>query len=169
MLGFLAIVLVQALALWPVGAYAGEAPKGMRHFNVMCPAKKLLPELKAAYRGCRAGAESDCTRFVRVLRDLLPVYDCQRPFDATPTTNYIVPAIWLAGDEEAERYFQLLSELPSRDAAQLFGSNQFRAALDGYLAEQFLSRSEEVERKLRLQESNPPNPGVQRAPEGGRR
>jgi hypothetical protein len=94
---------------------------------------------------------------------LLPDYDCQRPFDATPTQNFTVPAIWLAGDGPLDDYVRLLARLAKSssrsaskvyspgaiDAAQrLFGSKEFRHILDGELAEEYLQQSIAVERRL---------------------
>ena len=143
---------------------AKEAPRNMRQFNVTCPAPKLLPVLDAAYHECNNGYEGSCERFVETFRQLLPEYDCQRSFDATPTQNYIVPAIWLAGDAALEDYIRLLSRMSSSkdnlftkgdfqratdEAKKLFGSKEFRNILDGCLAEEFLSLSKKVESELK--------------------
>jgi hypothetical protein len=128
--------------------------------NVTCPAPRLLPALDAAYHQCNQGFEnSSCENFVQTLRRLLPRYDCQRPFD-----THAVPAVWLAGDAELDDYFQLLWRLASSndkmfaeksfskaksDAKKLFGSKEFRNVLDGELAEDYMTRSKELERELK--------------------
>jgi hypothetical protein len=146
---------------------ASEAPPDMQRFNVTCPASKLLPVLDQTYHECSNGfVNGSCERFVETFRQLLPEYDCQRSFDATPTKKYIVPAIWLAGDGALDDYVRLLWRMSSSkdkmfssrwfqeasaEAKKLFGSNEFRNILDGALAELYLPRSEEVERKLKRQ------------------
>lgn len=125
---------------------ASEAPRGMTKFNQVCPAPKLLPELEKSYRACTARDTAACDRFVAVLKDLLPEYDCQRKFDAGPPP-YIVPAVWLAGDRALERYFALLAKLKTPAAQEVFASAAFRNALDGEFAEEYRERSEEAARK----------------------
>ena len=128
--------------------------------NVPCPASKLLPALDAAYHQCSHGFENDsCESFVQTFGQLLPKYDCRRSFD-----NDAVPAVWLAGDAELDDYVHLLWRLSSstdkmlaenrfskatNDAKKLFSSKEFRNILDGELAEDYMARSEELERKLK--------------------
>lgn len=155
---------------------ASEAPRDMRQFNVTCPAPKLLPVLDAAYHECNNGfADGSCERFVETFRQLLPEYDCQRPFDATPTQNYIVPAIWLAGDGALMDYVRLLSRMSSLkdklftdklfqkatdEARKLFGSKEFRNILDGHLAEEYGPLSKKVENELKRKGNlTPQQPG----------
>ena len=145
---------------------AAEAPADMHKFNVECPAAKLAPALDRAYHECRNGyeiADGGCPKFLAVFKQLLPTYDCQRPFDASPTKNYVVPAVWLTGDAEFEDYVDLLWRMVSRkdkmfrdkyfrsvsDSAQrLFASDEFRETLDGALAEEYLDRSKRLQRAL---------------------
>jgi len=157
-----AIILILVASVPVLGK---EAPRDMRQFNVSCPAPKLLPVLDAAYHECHNGyVNGSCERFVETFRQLLPEYDCQRPFDATPTQNYIVPAIWLAGDGALEDYVRLLSRMSSSkdklftdklyqkatdEAKKLFGSKEFRNILDGHLAETYRPLSIKVESELR--------------------
>jgi len=159
---FLAIFLFTALASAPVRvplidtrAFASDGQS-----NVTCPASKLLPALDASYRKCRRGFENDsCERFVQTLGKLLPKYDCQRLFDKDA-----VPAVWLAADDDLDDYIYLLWRLSSStdkmftgksfskatdDANKLFSSEEFRNILDGALAEHYMARSEELERKLK--------------------
>jgi hypothetical protein len=133
-------------------------------FNVTCPASALLPSLDTAYHECNHGwTNRGCERFVQNFQKLLPRYDCQRPFDATPTQNYTVPAVWLAGDAAVEDYVDLLWRLASSkdkrfegkpfskatfDARKLFASQEFRDVLDGAVAEEYLPRSRKIEREL---------------------
>ncbi|MGO8803900.1 hypothetical protein [Candidatus Binatus sp.] len=144
-------------------AFCTEAPTSMKRFNVICPARELLSVLDRAYHECDNGFDGSCEKFVATFQKLLPEYDCQRPFDATPTQNFIVPAIWLAGDGPLGDYVRLLADLAKSkgskvsrlyspeaiDAAQrLFGSKEFRQILDGELAEDYLKQSIAVERRL---------------------
>src|SRR5258706_7928863 len=84
-------------------ASGGDAPAGMTKFNVVCPAERLARQFDRAYHQCSVGYEDgSCETFVRLFRELLPEYDCQRDFDATPEKKYIVPAIWTLGSAEFE-------------------------------------------------------------------
>ncbi len=146
-------------------AFGVEAPPGMSQFNVTCPVPTVLPVLDRAYHECSNGhVNGSCETFIESFRKLVPEYDCQRPFDATPSRNYIVPAIWLAGDGALEDYVRLLWRLASSKdkvltekyfrnaiagAKELFGSKEFRRVLDGHLAETYLSLSSSVERELK--------------------
>jgi len=147
-------------------AVGKEAPPGQTRFNVTCPAPRLLPVLDRAYHDCNHGfMDGSCEAFVESFRKLAPEYDCQRSFDATPSRNYIVPAVWLAGNGALEDYINLMYRLASSDspkgkmfseqlfrkatnaAEAFFGSEDFRRVLDGDLAEQYLPLSRAVERK----------------------
>jgi hypothetical protein len=118
--------------------------------------------LDRAYHDCNHGFEDgSCATFVDSFRQLVPEYDCQRPFDATPDRSYVVPAIWLAGDGALEDYVDLLYRLASPKkmfssrqfrratsaARTLFGSGEFRRVLDGYLAERYVPLSQKMERR----------------------
>jgi len=154
------LVLVASVPL-----LASEAPRDMRQFNVTCPASKLLPFLDANYHECGNGfVNGSCEMFVDIFRELLPEYDCQRTCDSTPTKNYIVPAIWLAGDAALGDYIHLLWRMSSSkdklftnklfqnatdEAKKLFGSKEFRKILDGSLAEEYWPLSEKVESELK--------------------
>ncbi len=156
-LAFIALVI-------PTGIFGAEAPPGISQFNVTCPTSRVLPILDRAYHECSNGfVNGSCERFVDSFWQLLPEYDCQRPFDATPDKNYVVPAIWLAGDGAMEDYVRLLWRLASSKdrvlslshyrsailaAKELFGSKAFQRTLDGALAEEYLVRSRSVERDL---------------------
>jgi hypothetical protein len=161
------LLLVIALLILPLGfgvkASCNEAAMTMKQFNFTCPMRELLPVLDRDYHECNNGFDGSCEKFVATFWKLLPEYDCQRPFDATPTQNFIVPAIWLAGDGPLEDYVRLLAHLAKSramsasrlyspgaiDAAQrLFGSKEFRHILDGELAEEYLQQSIAVERRL---------------------
>jgi len=144
---------------------ASEAPPTMREFNVHCPASKLLPLLDSAYHECNKGlANGSCERFVATFGQLAPEYDCQRSFDATPDKKYVVPAIWLAGDDALEDYIVLLARMASgkdkmfRDeslgeasaaARKLFTSEAFSGVLDGHLAEEYGPLVEELQKGSR--------------------
>ena len=126
-----------------LGAAGHKAPAGTRKFNIACPAKELLPKVDLAYHRCNNGRRDECGQFVTLLRQTLPKYDCQRPFDQ----DYVVPVLWLA-DAAMEDYVRLLSRLPSLEASRLFASQEFREVLDGDLAEEFGPLSRETERQL---------------------
>lgn len=144
---------------------ASEAPSDMKQFNMNCPAQKLLPVLDAAYHECNKGfVNGSCERFVQTFRQLLPEYDCQRSFDAIPTQNFIVPAIWLAGDGALEDYVHLLSRMSSgkdrtftdewfrkdiAEAKKLFASKEFQEILDGHLSEEYGPLAKRLESELR--------------------
>lgn len=145
-------------------SFGAEAPAEMSQFNVACPASSVLPVLDHAYHECSNGfLNGSCEKFIESFRQLLPEYDCQRSFDATSTKNYIVPAVWLAGDGALEDYIRLLSRLASSkdktltpkhfrkaiaSARKLFGSKEFQRVLDGAIAKEYLPLSRSVERQL---------------------
>ncbi|MDD2806265.1 MAG: hypothetical protein PHV33_11985 [Elusimicrobiales bacterium] len=140
-----------------VSAHAEAAPAGMKEFNKTCPAKELCPRIEQAYQKCaNQNSAPDCQDFVRLFRELLPLYDCQRPFDHSGGEDYIVPAVWLCDGrrgggypQEFESYAGLLSGLKSADAKKLFASKEFRNVLDGAVAEDYLDRSLQAEREMR--------------------
>lgn len=135
------------------------APDSMREFNVNCPFASNQSHLEASSRKCGDSDPDACREFVRTFRLLTVISDCQRPFDASPHGNHIVPAIWLAGDENLDRYIALLRELHLSgrfpEATTLFASKEFRGVLDGYFAEVYLEESLDLER--RLLGAKPPN------------
>jgi hypothetical protein len=136
-------------------ALAREAPAGMTQFNQTCPAERVAREFDRAYHQCRNGYENgSCQRFVVLFKELLPEYDCQRPFDKANGKVYIVPAIWMLGDAEHEDYVELLSKMKQPQAQALFASKEFRATLDAALAERFWRQSERREKLLK--KSPPP-------------
>jgi hypothetical protein len=163
------LVLVASVPL-----LASEAPRDMRQFNVTCPASKLLPFLDANYHECSNGfVNGSCEMFVDIFRELLPEYDCQRTCDSSPTKNYIVPAIWLAGDAALRDYIHLLWRMSSskdkvftkedfyrttEEAKRLFGSKEFRNILDGHLGETYRPLSIKVENELKRRGNLTPQP-----------
>lgn len=145
-----------------------EAPEGMKRFNVHCPAKAIAPALDHAYHECNNGmlrrGYDACGEFMNSFKKLLPDYDCQRPFDATSSKNYIVPAIWMVGDGELEDYLKLLARMALgkdrmfsqpeymetvKTARELFISQEFRAVLDGESGEIYGPLSDQVEAKMK--------------------
>lgn len=139
-------------------ANAEVAPLTMKEFNKTCPSKELCPKIEKSYQLCKKDRSSSvCAGFVKEFRQLLPIYDCQRPFDHTDGADYIVPAVWLCdgqrGDKKApyefEDYVRLLSKLKSKEARELFGSQEFRDVLDGAVAEEFGDLSRKVEKELK--------------------
>src|ERR1700682_3894448 len=134
--------LRQAIAVCLAPLFVGvanteEAPRGMTRFNVECPAPRLCKTLQASYLGCLKGLKHSCDTFVDAYGQATPKYDCQRSFDATPTANYIVPAVWVCGAQEHEDYANLLARLKTSNAQRLFASPDFRQTLDGALASEF--------------------------------
>lgn len=138
------------LAMLTGNAAARKAPPDMTRFNETCPAAKLLPVLEADYLACSKKEQTACDGFVSGFRELLPEYDCQRPFDAGPPDHYIVPAIWKAGDEALAKYVELLASLKTKKARELFASPEFRAILDGHLAETYMERSRAAQKRLKV-------------------
>jgi len=139
-------------------ATADVAPQTMKEFNKTCPSKDLCPRIETSYQNCKKDHSSPaCSDFVKQFKILLPIYDCQRPFDHTEGSDYIVPALWLCdgqrGDKkapyESEDYVRLLSKLKSKEARELFGSQEFRDTLDGAVAEEFGGLSRKVEKELK--------------------
>jgi hypothetical protein len=130
-------------------AGASEAPPDIQDFNVECPAKDLCPKINESYQACLKQNESDCGEFVDVFKKLLPEYDCQRPWDATESIKYIVPAVWLCGDDNLPKYVAQLSSLKIRKARVLFASPEFRNMLDGILAEEYTDQSLAVEKEMK--------------------
>ncbi|MBI5246089.1 MAG: hypothetical protein HY923_02835 [Elusimicrobia bacterium] len=138
------------LALLAGNAGAKKAPQGMTRFNETCPVARLLPVLEDDYAACSKKEKTACDGFVSGLRELLPEYDCQRPFDAGPPDDYIVPAIWKAGDAALAKYVALLASLKTKKALELFASPEFRAILDGHLAETYMERSRAAQKRLKV-------------------
>jgi len=138
-------------------AHAEVAPAGLKEFNKTCPANKLCSRIELAYQKCGKQASApECHDFVRLFKELLPLSDCQRPFDQSGGENYIVPAVWLCDGRrgggyprEFESYAGLLSGLKSRDAKKLFASKEFRDVLDGAVAEEYLDKSLQAEKEMR--------------------
>lgn len=135
----IALFLVISLTLT---AFAAEAPKNMKEFNINCPAKDICHQFDKYYQLCKQNRDSDtCLRYIQLFKKLAPAYDCQRPFDHTPTKDYIVPAFWLCNEEKSWDYIDLLSKLTLSDAQKFFSSSQFRSILDGETAEGFYDLS----------------------------
>ena len=117
--------------------------------NEGCPFPDIYIEIDQSYHECvhgdaRKGAS--CDLFLKDLKQLLPKYDCKRSFDTGP-----VPALWLFGAAD-EDYIKLLYELASGSnsmytdnwfanetarAKAIFLSEEFRAVLDGTMAEEY--------------------------------
>jgi len=121
-----------------------------------CPFTKIYPSLDKAYHECNNGyLNGSCESFVKNLAILLPNYNCHRGADH----SYTIPAIWLAG-AAAEDFYDMLYALAStkkmftdkgyksaREAAKkLFLSDEFRAVLDGDVAEDFIPRITAMEK-----------------------
>ena len=138
--------------LLPIDALAEIAPSGMKEFNKICPAQKLCPDLEKYYQACKKKPNSEvCNKFIDTMKQLSPVYDCQRSFDK----QYIVPAIWLCGENRretgasyTETYYELLSKLKLKEAKEYFASPLFRNVLDGHMAEEYYDKSERLEKQL---------------------
>ena len=143
------VVCCVSAAMIASTAVADEAPPGMTKFNVDSPAPRLCKILEASYLGCLKGLTHSCETFIDAYWQATPKYDCQRPFDATPTRKYIVPAVWLCGSAEGEQYVNLVARLKTPPAQRLFASLEFRRTLDGALAEEFLDRSLKLEKRMK--------------------
>jgi hypothetical protein len=133
------------------------APAGIKEFNKTCPAKELCPRIELAYKQCsKQKSAPECAAFVKLFRQLLPLYDCQRPFDRSGGDNYIVPAVWLCDGlrgggypQESESYVELLYVLKSPDAKKLFAGKEFREVLDGAVAEEYHDKSLQAEKEMK--------------------
>jgi hypothetical protein len=131
--------LVKTIAFALLLALTNPAWTGV---NLECPAAALVPQLDANYHECGQGFKNgSCEKFVGVFKQLLPRFDCQRSFDTSP-----VPALWLANSAAVEDYVHLLSHLNIPTAKHLFASSEFRAILDGTLAEEYVPLSLKAER-----------------------
>ena len=123
--------------------------------NALCPSTKLAPELDANYHECSHGFQNgSCEKFVHTFKELLPRYDCQRSFDTEP-----VPAVWLVNSAAHEDYVRFLSRMKQLEARRLFASPEFRATLDGALAEDYGPLSLKAQRAL--SKAVPPNHSLQ--------
>jgi hypothetical protein len=125
--------------------------------NASCPAATVLPQLDAAYHACNNGyVDGSCQRFIELFKQVTGRYDCQRSFDTSP-----VPAVWLAPRGALEDFVRLAWRLSSdpqfkdnlyknarSEARIFFGSKEFQGVLDGALAEDYLDKSEKIEREL---------------------
>jgi hypothetical protein len=145
------------LGIAPNGNKAVSAPG---QFNVECPAKRLCPDLEKYYQTCsRTHSSEACDTFVKIFRQLVPKYDCQRSFDHTPTKDYTVPAVWVCKEilaAKGERpvfveSIKLLKKLRSNAARSFFASAEFRSVLDGELAETYSESSLRAEKDMVLQ------------------
>jgi len=122
----------------------------MIEFNIFCPAKEFCPKLNQFYHSCKEKRDPDiCVNYVKTLKKLIPVYDCQRLYDRTPTKNYIVPAFWLCDSSKLWNYTKFLSELDFIEAQNLFSSPEFRSVLDGELAEGFYEMSYQRQKSIK--------------------
>jgi hypothetical protein len=179
-------IFLLLLSGYTMAANAGEtlaasAPQAKEHFNVTCPAKKLLPALDSAYHECSNGygGGEHCENFVAIYRKLLPKYDCQSTNEAG--IDFHVPALFMAsGPGAVEDYTRLLWLLSSSQAKKdnkyrgewfqkavseariLFGSREFQAILDGDLGETFGDRSRQIAKELRKAKNgtSTPQPSV---------
>jgi len=143
-----------------IAANGNKAVSAPVQFNVECPAKRLCPDLEKYYQTCsRTHASEECDTFVKIFRQLVPKYDCQRSFDHTPTKDYTVPAVWVCKEILAARgerpifveSIKLLQELRSNDARSFFASADFRSVLDGELAETYIGPSVRAEKDMLFQ------------------
>ena len=66
---FLLLFSSYAMAAKAEDSLAASTPQAKRHFNVTCPAKKLLPILDSAYHECSNGygGGETCENFVDIL------------------------------------------------------------------------------------------------------
>jgi hypothetical protein len=129
---------------------------GLLMAETNCPYPDQYIEIDRAYHECKNGwvkTESSCSLFVEKLPLLFPRYECMRSFDTDP-----VPAIWLfgaAGEDYIEMLYQLAlgtdgiygSNWFSKEhttAREVFLSPEFKAVLDGALAENYYPLIEAV-------------------------
>lgn len=134
------------------------------HGVASCPAAKRCGELESARRVCENSGH--CDSFFRVLAGLLRPGRCRRDFDSGD-----VPPVWLCVEiddpitKSARDGFDLalhtLTKLRTREARRLLASESLRAALDGYLAEEFRGPSLDAERLLLVGDGDVGGPGPQ--------
>jgi len=109
------------------------------------------------YQACKKNPDTEvCIKFVEIMKQLSPTYDCSRSFDR----GYIVPAIWLCGENRrddgasyTESYYELLSKLKLKEAREYFSSPLFRSVLDGHMAEEYYKKSETLEKQSKKKKS----------------
>ena len=144
------LLILSLLLFLPFTVFGDEAPSDMHEFNITCPAKKICPDLDKEYQSCKDNSNLvACLKYIETLKKLIPIYDCQRPFDHTPEKDYIVPAFWLCNERKLWDYIELLSNLTIKEAQELFSSSNFRSILDGELAEGFYYLSVKREKALK--------------------
>lgn len=144
------IVVLSIVMLTASVVFAKEAPKDMTKFNDLCPAEELCPLLDVSFKSCKSSEkEQVCSIYVEIFKNLVDVYDCQRPFDNTDDKKFIVPAVWLCDETKLWGYIELLSKLRFNDAQEFFASSEFRSILDGMYSEGFMDLSLEREKSLR--------------------
>ena len=121
-----------------------------------CPFPDIYIEFDQSYHECinvKVRKGKSCDFFVENIDKLFPRYDCKRSFDTAP-----VPAMWLF-DSAMEDYIKLLYELALSEnkifdskwfakekvkAREIFISPEFRAVLDGHMAEEYYPLIERV-------------------------
>lgn len=134
-------------------SYSGVQASGLK-----CPYPSAYIEIDRAYHECKKGwvkKGSSCDLFVEKLPLLFSKYDCQRSFDNSP-----VPALWLfgaAGEDYIEMLYQLALGEKGRFSShwfskaherskELFLHDEFKAVLDGALAEEYYPLIEAMKR-----------------------
>lgn len=118
--------------------------------KLFCPFNDHYLRLDKAYHECARGlshmANGSCPVFLNELEYLLPEYDCRK----SEYSEYVVPAIWLAG-VAFEDYMALLYKLASNDefyesarfneakirAKEILLSPELYLALDGHMGEHY--------------------------------
>jgi len=140
------MIALFAVQISAINAMAKLAPEGMVEFNKKCPAPATCKSLSDLQDKCEAHLKDACKSFVATYKKLLPEYDCQREFDATPKEKYIVSAIWLC--DNGERALGFLSKMETPEARKLFGSTALQDSLDGDAAERYLAKSRKLQKQL---------------------
>ena len=140
-------IIALTLVCAGMNCYAKKVDESITQFNVKCPAQELGPLIDNYYHECHnemiRNEPNSCERFVAVFKELMPEYDCARPFDISGINKYTVPAIWLLGPAKFSDYHALIHDLvfkimysgrewakARKEATALFFSEEFRGVLD---------------------------------------
>jgi hypothetical protein len=107
-----------------------------------CPAPKICDDLYINMENCNKDHKK-CDPFLITFEKVLPKYDCRRNL----LDKFTMSASTFC--DSYENAVELISKLKSKKAKKIFGSDAFRATLDGALAEDYRAKSEKVGKQLK--------------------
>ena len=112
----------------------------------LCPLRDLGPRIAAAYDAYLKNPEDSgrAHEFVKLMTEGMQKYDC--PCELGKQAAY--PAIWLWGDLDIAKWYEVLAGMKDEEAQKLFASDLFRSTLDGGIAEEYWDKSLAVEKDL---------------------